>query len=69
MRAIDKLLLHFDGNQTKAANALGKKQGHVWHWKNKADDMPTDLIPLAAQIMGVSKAELKPEIFGDDKAA
>ena len=64
MRAIEIYLEHFDGNQSKAALALGKKQGHVWHWLNKAKDMPTDLVPSAAKIIGVKKSDLRPDIFG-----
>ena len=60
MRAIEIYLNHFDGNQTKAAKALGKEQGHVWHWLNKSKDMPMKYVPKAASIIGRKPSELMP---------
>lgn len=60
-RAIDVYMDFFDGNQSKAAFALGKKQGHIWHWLNKAKDMPIELVPKAAKIIGRKKSDLRPD--------
>ena len=63
MRAIDKVLNHFDHNQTKAAAALNVKQQNIWWWKNKSKDMPLELIPKAAEVLRVPKSDLRPDIF------
>ena len=65
MKAIEIFVQHFGGNQSKAAAAIGKKQGHVWHWLNKGADMPLELVPKAARLIGKSPSELRPDIFGD----
>lgn len=65
MRAIEIFLKNYGGNQSKAALALGKKQGHVWHWLNKSPDMPLSLIPKAAKLIGKHPRDLRPDIFGD----
>ena len=65
MRAIEIYLKHFDGNQSRAALALGKKQGHIWYWLNKANDMPVELVPRAAKVIGIEKSALLPRVFGD----
>jgi len=63
-KAIEIFLEHFDGNQSAAGRALGKKQQHVWYWLNTEEaDMPTDLIPKAAELIGKTPHDLKPEVF------
>jgi len=64
MKAIEIFIKHFDGNQSEAARALGKKQQHVWHWLNKSD-IPLELVPKAAKVIGKKPADLRPDIFGD----
>ena len=68
MKAIEIVLNHFGGNQSKVAGLLGKKQGHVWHWLNKGADMPLELIPKAAKLIGKKPEDLRPDIFGKDAA-
>jgi hypothetical protein len=63
MRAIDIYLNHFDGNQSQAAKALGKKQQNVWGWLRKSPDMPLHLVPAAAKIIGKKPHELRPDVF------
>ncbi len=65
MKAIEIFVAHFSGNQSEAARALGKKPGHVWHWINKGKDMPVELVPEAARIIGKNPCELRPDIFPD----
>ncbi len=62
MKAIFIFLDFFGGNQTKAAKALGKKQGHVHYWM-KHSDIPLHLIPQAAKIIGKTPHDLRPDIF------
>lgn len=62
-RAIELFLEHFDGNQSKAAAALEKKQQAVWSWINITKDMPLELVPKAAEIMGKTPDFLRPDIF------
>ena len=66
MKAIQIVLNHFDGNQSKVARAIGKKQGHVWNWLNKSKDMPIYLVPKAAKLIGKHPADLMPNVFGDN---
>ena len=61
MKAIEKFLNHFDGNQTKAAEALGVKQQNIWWWSNKAKDIPLEYIPKAAEILKCKPSELRPD--------
>lgn len=64
MRAIEQLLNHFNGNQTKAAAALGGniKQQNVWYWLNKSRDMPVAYVPKVARLIGKTPKELRPDI-------
>lgn len=62
MKAIEIFLDFYDGNQSKAARALGKKQQNVWHWLNKSD-LPLELIPTAAKLIGKKPKDLRPDIF------
>jgi hypothetical protein len=62
MKAIEIFLIHYGNNQSKAARAIGKKQGHVWHWLNKSD-IPLELIPTAAKLIGKQPKDLRPDIF------
>lgn len=63
MRAIDKFLDHFDGNQSKAAKALLVKQQNIWWWKNKSKDMPLEYVPRASKAIGMTPSDLRPDIF------
>jgi len=65
MRAIDIYVAFFKGNQSKAARAIDKKPGHVWHWVNKAPDMPVSLVPRAAEIIGKKASDLRPDLWGE----
>lgn len=62
MKAIEIFLNYYGGNQSKAARAIGKKQGHVWHWLNKSD-LPLELVPKAAKLIGKRPKDLRPDIF------
>jgi len=66
MKAIQKLLDHpsINGNQSKVARLVGKKQGHVWYWVNKEGaDIPLELVPTAANGIGEKPSYLRPDIF------
>ncbi|MGZ8164102.1 MAG: hypothetical protein ACXW04_01180 [Methylobacter sp.] len=62
MKAIEIFLSHYDGNQSKAARAIGTKQGNVWYWLKKSD-LPLELIPKAAELIGKKPKDLRPDIF------
>jgi len=62
-RAIDKILAHFDGNQSAAARALGTKQQNVFYWLKPGKEIPVEYIPNIAKKMGVKKSYLRPDIF------
>jgi DNA-binding transcriptional regulator YdaS (Cro superfamily) len=65
-RAIEKL-----GGQSALARACGVKQGHVWHWLNKSRRAPADYVLTieAATGGGVTRHELRPDIFGEPATA
>lgn len=62
-RAVEKV-----GGQSALARACGVKQGHVWHWLNKSLRVPAEhvLAVEAATKGGVSRHELRPDIFGNE---
>jgi hypothetical protein len=64
-KAIAIFLKHFDGNQSAAARALGRKQQNVWYWLNNENgiDMPLELVPKAAKLMGTNPSSLRPDVF------
>ncbi len=65
IKAIKFVVDHFDGNQSETARALGVKQQNVWFWLNNQDnDLPIDLFPIAAKVIGINPADLRPDIFG-----
>ena len=65
IKSIKIVVDHFNGNQTKTAEALGVKQQNVWFWLNSTNnDLPIDLFPVAAKAIGKHPPELRPDIFG-----
>lgn len=65
-RAVEKA-----GGQSALARACGVKQGHVWHWLNKALRVPAEhVVAVEAATNGaVSRHELRPDIFGRERAS
>jgi hypothetical protein len=67
MKAIKVLVNHpsINGNQSKAAEILGRKPQNVWFWINNDTgvDMPISLLPKAAEAIGMKPSELIALVF------
>ncbi len=62
-KAIEIFLEHFGGNQSAAARAIGRKQQNVWYWLNNDIDMPLEITPKAAKLIGKTPHDLRPDVF------
>jgi len=53
------------GGQTALARALGGtiKQGHVWRWLNIAGQPPAEYTLPIEKISGVSRHDLRPDLY------
>lgn len=61
--AIDKA-----GGQTKLANAIGKTQGHVSNWLRR-EYIPAEMVLPIEAATGVSRHELRPDLYPREEAA
>lgn len=55
------------GGQTLLAEKLGVAQCTISHWihRNKVAP-PAEYVPLIEDITGISRHELRPDVFGED---
>ena len=53
------------GGQTRAAEKLGVKQGHVWHWLKRPGRCPAEqVIPVCSHIgYAITPHQLRPDIY------
>lgn len=53
------------GSQSALAHAIGVKQQHVWHWLNRAGQIPAEYaIPIEQATGGVvTRHDLRPDIY------
>jgi DNA-binding transcriptional regulator YdaS (Cro superfamily) len=66
MNALERAI-EIIGGQTALASALGDpiKQGHVWYWlKQKGGEVPAEHCLAIEQATGVSRHDLRPDVFG-----
>lgn len=68
MKAIQIFLNHpkIGNKQSYAARLLGVPQQYIYNWtKNKRmkKDMPIEIVPKAAEIIGVHPNKLRPDVF------
>ena len=54
------------GGQVALAKAIGLKQGHIWWWLNKTKQASPGYVLAIEEATGVSKHDLRPDIFGPD---
>lgn len=54
------------GSQTALGIKLGKTQGHVSKWLQR-DRLPPELVLKVEALTGVSRYELRPDVFGTGK--
>jgi TorA maturation chaperone TorD len=51
------------GGQSALARAIGKSQGHVWHWVKVAKRVPAEAVLAIETATGVSRTELRPDVY------
>ena len=51
------------GGQSALARAIGKSQGHVWHWVKVAKRVPAEAVLAVEQATGVPRTELRPDVY------
>lgn len=51
------------GSQSALARALGVSQPTVWHWLNVTRRIPAEKVLKAESLYGVSRHELRPDIY------
>jgi DNA-binding transcriptional regulator YdaS (Cro superfamily) len=57
------------GSQTKLAKAVGVEQTAVSNWLNRNKRVPAERVLLIEAATGVSRHELRPDIYPRDQAA
>ncbi|AWJ93279.1 hypothetical protein Sp245p_25995 (plasmid) [Azospirillum baldaniorum] len=50
----------------REARGLNVQQGHVWYWLNKSGKLPPQYAADVEAVTGVSKNDLRPDVFGRD---
>lgn len=55
------------GSQTALARDIGTKQQNVWTWLRRNNKVPAEFVPAIERVTGVSKAELRPDIWDEVK--
>jgi len=56
------------GSQANLAKAIGKTQGHITVWLNRSKRAPADAVLAIESATGVSRHELRPDVFGKSAA-
>lgn len=63
-RAVDKA-----GSQSKFADAIGASQQIVSYWLAKGRPLPAEYVLAAESALGISRHELRPDIYPLEDAA
>lgn len=63
-----KRAIEVAGSQSALAAAVGKTQGHVTKWLQR-QRVPAEVVLPIERATGVSRHELRPDIFGELEAA
>ncbi len=64
-----ELAIERAGGQSALARAIGKSQGHVWHWVKVAKRAPAEAVLAIETATGVSRTELRPDVYPPANAA
>tara|TARA_Y100000593_G_scaffold40073_1_gene77290 strand:+ start:5694 stop:5906 length:213 start_codon:yes stop_codon:yes gene_type:complete len=56
------------GSQSALAKLLGVRQSHVWNWLNRPNSkgIPPQYVIQVEKATGISRQELRPDIFAED---
>ncbi len=58
-----KLCVSRAGSQSQVARDLRVAQPTVWHWLNESCRLPAEYVLTAERLYGVSRHELRPDIY------
>jgi DNA-binding transcriptional regulator YdaS (Cro superfamily) len=65
-----KLACDRAGGQSRLARLIGTTQGQVWYWLTKSKKgVPAEFVSKIEQETGVSRGELRPDLFPNDAEA
>lgn len=64
-----ELAIERAGGQSALARAIGKSQGHVWHWVKVAKRAPAEAVLAIESATGVPRSELRPDVYPTANAA
>ena len=67
-RALQKAV-KLAGSQAELARRIGKKQAHVWNWLNRDDQVPAEAVLAIEAATGVSRHELRPDLYPEEASA
>lgn len=58
------------GGQSSLARAIGVRQGQLWYWLTKAKrGVPAEFVLPIERETGVSRSELRPDLFPNEARA
>lgn len=67
--ALNRVLAHFDDNQSKCAEAIGTSQQRLSYLLKNEKPVPAELVLKAEAATGISRHELRPDIYPIEDAA
>ena len=56
------------GSQGKLAEVIGVKQQTISFWRTNDKPIPAEHVPAIARATGISRAELRPDLFAPEAA-
>lgn len=62
-----KEAIRLAGSQAELARRIGKKQAHVWNWLNRDGRIPAEAVLPIESATGVSRSELRPDLYPAEK--
>lgn len=67
--ALKRALAKFDNNQSKFAEAIGTSQQLVSYWMRNAKDLPAEFVLRTEEATGISRHDLRPDIYPREDVA
>jgi DNA-binding transcriptional regulator YdaS (Cro superfamily) len=67
--ALTRALAKFDNNQSRFAEAIGTSQQLVSYWVRKDRPIPAELVLKTEEATGISRHDLRPDIYPREDAA
>jgi len=68
MPTIIRKAVKIAGSQSNLARQIGVSQPRVWHWINKASVIPAEYVLPIERATGITRHELRPDIYPQDDA-